>query len=153
MNKSITTEATRNVLTNDYATKQDVSGLGHTLRSEITEMKVELRAEMVEMKVELRAEMTEMKSELRCEMFEMKNELREEIAQTKRDLGAMIEDQNHKIQFIAETMVMMNEKMDRRHEEFLEYRKHQDAINNATWFRVGKLEGKVFEDGADIVHT
>ncbi len=73
--------------------------------------------------------------------------LDDRISQSERNFGALIEEQNDKIQIISETVLGMNEKMDRREKEYDEYKQKQDQINNATWFRFKRLENRIFDEG------
>ncbi len=77
--------------------------------------------------------------------------IREEVLERTRDIEALVEHQEDKFKTMVELWMISNERMDRRDEEYREYTRKQDATNNATWFRVSKLEDKIFgideEDG------
>jgi hypothetical protein len=70
--------------------------------------------------------------------------VRKEVLERTRDIGALVEHQEDKFKTMVELWMISNERIDRRDEEYREYTRKQDATNNATWFRVSKLEDKIF---------
>jgi uncharacterized membrane protein YhiD involved in acid resistance len=75
--------------------------------------------------------------------------IREELLQKTRDIGALVEHQEDKFKATMELWMILDERGERMGHEYRERIEKQDAVNNATWFRLGKLEDRVLGDSEE----
>jgi chromosome segregation ATPase len=83
-------EAFAGAMSQELATKTDLSAAEGGLRSEIGKVRTELKAEIVAVRTELKTEIAETRAELKAEIAEVRTELKAEIAEVKTELKAEI---------------------------------------------------------------
>ena len=72
--------------------RQDVNGLGITLRAELSETRSDLQREIQAVRHELKTEISEVRNELKAEIQEVRTELRTEISEVRNELKTEIQE-------------------------------------------------------------
>ena len=97
-----------------------------------------------EMRAEMRAENGATRNELWVALNEMRSELGTAIAATRNELGVAIEAVHHRVDFVAEAVVVVDEKVDRHAAQFTETLERTTADTHALIrFSYADLDGRV----------
>lgn len=72
--------------------RQDVNGLGISLRAELSETRSDLQREIQAVRHELKTEISEVRSELKAEIQEVRSELKAEIREFRNELKTEIQE-------------------------------------------------------------
>lgn len=84
--------------------RQDVNGLGISLRAELSETRSDLQREIQAVRHELKAEIREFRSELKTEIREFRNELKTEIQEVRAELATFREVTNSRLDSLEKSI-------------------------------------------------
>ncbi len=84
--------------------RQDVNGLGISLRAELSETRSDLQREIQAVRHELKTEISEVRSELKAEIQEVRNELKTEIQEVRAELATFREVTNSRLDSLEKSI-------------------------------------------------
>ena len=84
--------------------RQDVNGLGISLRAELSETRGDLQREIQAVRHELKAEIREFRSELKTEIQEVRSELKTEIQEVRAELATFREVTNSRLDSLEKSI-------------------------------------------------
>ena len=84
--------------------QREIQAVGHELKTEISEVRSELKIEIQEVRSELKTEIQEVRSELKAEIREFRNELKTEIQEVRAELATFREVTNSRIDSLEKSI-------------------------------------------------
>ena len=84
--------------------QREIQAVGHELKTEISEVRSERKIEIQEVRSELKTEIQEVRSELKAEIREFRNELKTEIQEVRAELATFREVTNSRIDSLEKSI-------------------------------------------------
>ena len=84
--------------------QREIQAVGHELKTEISEVRSERKIEIQEVRSELKTEIQELRSELKAEIREFRNELKTEIQEVRAELATFREVTNSRIDSLEKSI-------------------------------------------------